>query len=63
MRNSCEGLSTAGAWHTGSARCLPTLIIIVAQLVSCVQLIASPWAVARQAPLSVGLSRQEYRSG
>ena len=28
-----------------------------------VQLLATPWTVARQAPLSVGLSRQEYWSG
>ena len=30
---------------------------------SCVQLFASPWTVARQAPLSMGFSRQEYWSG
>ena len=30
---------------------------------SCVRLFATPWAVARQAPLSVGFSRQEYWSG
>ena len=29
---------------------------------SCVQLFATPWTVAYQAPLSVGFSRQEYRS-
>ena len=29
----------------------------------CVQLSATPWTVARQAPLSVGFSRQEYWSG
>ena len=28
-----------------------------------VQLFATPWTVARQAPLSMGLSRQEYQSG
>ena len=28
-----------------------------------VQLFATPWTIARQAPLSVGFSRQEYRSG
>ena len=62
MRNSCERLSTAGTWHTGSARCMPKVIMIVAQLLSRVQLIASPWTVAGQAPVSVGLSRQEYWS-
>ena len=28
-----------------------------------VQLFATPWTVARQAPLSMGFSRQEYRNG
>ena len=28
-----------------------------------VQLFATPWTVAYQAPLSTGFSRQEYRSG
>ena len=32
-------------------------------LFSCVQLFATPWAVACQAPLSMGFSRQEYWSG
>ena len=31
--------------------------------VSRVRLFATPWPVARQAPLSMGFSRQEYRSG
>ena len=30
---------------------------------SCVWLVATPWSVAHQAPLSVGFSRQEYWSG
>ena len=30
---------------------------------SCVQLFASPWTVARQAPLSMGFSRQEHWNG
>ena len=30
---------------------------------SCVQLFATPWTVASQAPLSIGFSRQEYWSG
>ena len=29
----------------------------------CVQLFAAPWAVARQAPLSMGFSEQEHWSG
>ena len=30
---------------------------------SCVHLFVTPWTVARQAPLSMGFSRQEYWSG
>ena len=30
---------------------------------SCVWLFVTPWTVAHQAPLSMGFSRQEYRSG
>ena len=30
---------------------------------SCVRLSATPWTMARQAPLSMGFSRQEYLSG
>ena len=34
-----------------------------AKLFSCVQLFATLWTVACQAPLSMGFSRQEYWSG
>ena len=30
---------------------------------SCVQICATPWTVAHQAPLSMGFSKQEYWSG
>ena len=33
------------------------------QLRNCVQLFVTPWTVVCQAPLSMGLSRQEYWSG
>ena len=33
------------------------------KLLSCVQLFATPWTVAYQAPPSMGFSRQEYWSG
>ena len=33
------------------------------KLLSCVQLLATPWTTAYQAPPSVGFSRQEYWSG
>ena len=36
---------------------------LCAQLLSCVQLFATPWTVACQAPLSMEFSRQEYWSG
>ena len=32
-------------------------------MLSCVGLFATPWAVARQASLSMGLPRQEYWTG
>ena len=35
----------------------------VCQSLSCVQLLVTPWNVARQAPLSLGYARQEYWSG
>ena len=31
-------------------------------MLSCVQLCATPWTVARQAPLSMGFTKQEYWS-
>ena len=34
-----------------------------AQSLSCVQLFATPWTVAHQAPLSLGFPRQEYWPG
>ena len=37
--------------------------IVVVLSLSCVQLTATPWTVARQASLSMGFSRQKYWSG
>ena len=37
--------------------------VCVCVLLSSVQLFATPWTIARQAPLSMGFSRQEYWSG
>ena len=34
-----------------------------AKSLSCVRLFVTPWTVARQAPLSMGFSRQEHWSG
>ena len=36
---------------------------VCVQSLSCVQLFVTTWAVADQAPLSMGFSRQEYWSG
>ena len=50
-------------------RCLVTrkspcaFLVVVAYSLSHVQLFATPWTVARQAPLSMGFLRQEYWSG
>ena len=41
---------------------MPFLSVIVLVGQSCLTL-ATPWTVARQAPLSMGFSRQEYWSG
>ena len=38
-------------------------ILLCVKLLSHVQLFASPWTVACQAPLSMGFSRQKYWSG
>ena len=37
--------------------------IVIVQSLSCIQLFVTLWTAARQAPLSMGLSRQEYWSG
>ena len=38
-------------------------MLCCAQSLSCVRLFVTPWAVASQAPLSMGFSRQEYENG
>ena len=50
-----------GAWKQGSV----TLGITFPNvwLLSCVQLLVTPWTVAYEAPLSMGFSRQEYWIG
>ena len=39
------------------------LFNMLSRLLSCVQLFATPWTVASQAPLSMEFSRQDYCSG
>ena len=46
-----------------SDRPLALYIVCVHSSFSRVRLFATPWTVARQAPLSMGFSRQEYWSG
>ena len=47
-------------YRGSTARCI---FIRCVCLLSCVQLCVTPWTVARQAPLSMGFSRQEHWSG
>ena len=52
--------------HSPRPHCIFTAccaVLCCAQLLSCVQLFATPWTVALQAPLSMEFSRQEYWSG
>ena len=64
---SLSGLQTAAS----PTDCLPSLLVdvlifsycVYAKLLSHVRLFGTPWTVARQAPLSMGFSRQEYLSG
>ena len=37
--------------------------LLCAEFLSCVQLFATPWTVASQAPLNMGFPRLEYWSG
>ena len=46
----------------GSGCCVCVCTCTLSQL-SCIQLFATPWPVAHQAPLSMEFSRQEYWSG
>ena len=43
--------------------CVCVCVCVCVKLLSHVQLFATPWTVARQDPLSMGFSRQEYWSG
>ena len=43
--------------------CPDLLHLVQGPSLSHVQLFVTPWAIAHQAPLSVGFSRQEYWSG
>ena len=54
--------------HRGGSNCVITLVSLdprthILNHFSRVRLCATPWTVARQSPLSMGFSRQEYWSG
>ena len=60
--NTGQAISTVyGMWQR-LIKCLPLLKVKVKSL-SHVQLFATPWTVAYQAPASMEFSRQEYWSG
>ena len=48
--------------HEGSKRIISLWWYVVVQSLSYVWVFVTPWTVARQAPLSMGFSRQEYWS-
>ena len=68
VRNEVREVSKAAPWgsmgvHPKWAGLWQVICVCVAQLLSPAWLSVTPWTVARQAPLSVGFSRQEYWSG
>ena len=56
-RPPCVSVTAAHSIHNGSSFCMCGCAL------SCVRLVSTPWTVVHQAPLSMGLSRQEYWSG
>ena len=52
-------LKASGQWY----QLWPKGGVFVLSCFSCVQLFATLWTAAHQAPLSIGFSRQEYWSG
>ena len=49
--------------ETTVAKNLLKILVCVCCILSCVQLLATPWTFTHQAPLSMGFPRQEYWSG
>ena len=49
--------------HRGSPCVIQAMHVCMLSRFSCVQLFVIPWTVVRQAPLSMGFSRQEHWSG
>ena len=50
--------TTCGFYHDGNEKLLELLLLFNHQVMS--DSLATPWTIARQAPLSMGLPRQEY---
>ena len=61
LSNSINPTSKTHPWYTHFSPSITT--VAVAQLLNCVQSLATPWTVAPQAPLSMGFPRQAYWSG
>ena len=62
------GSQRAGAYRVTEQQqqyqCIPQIFVeFVVQLLSRVQFFVTLWTTARQAPLSIKFTRQEYRSG
>ena len=49
--------------YVATGKTIPLTMLLMLSRFSRVQLCATPWTAARQAPLSMGFSRQEYWSG
>ena len=61
---TCHPLIVLDLFHSGGSNNLSSWDLrVYVQLLSHIQLFVAPWTVARQAPLSMGFSRQVYWSG
>ena len=58
-----KGKATHSSLWPGEFHGLYSLLLLLLNHFSRVQLFVTPWTVACQAPLSMGFSRQEYWSG
>ena len=59
-------MKTAPVWHFSAQLILIFCVYLCARVPSClsrVQLFVTLWTIVHQSPLSMGFSRQEYRSG
>ena len=59
----CFSLMGSPGWGEVEGEALGGVCVCVCVCMSCSVVSATPWTVARQAPLSVGFSRQECCSG